>query len=106
MTKGCLGQLSEPAGHNASERRAGPENVSGESRPSARKGKAAVQGNPNDLGALDFTGVMTMARGKGKPTQHGRSVGAAVWKQPTGASREADRARTEVGEAHSTYEAG
>jgi len=40
MTKGCLGQLSESAGHNASERRAGPENASRGSRPSTRKGKA------------------------------------------------------------------
>lgn len=83
MAKGCLGQLSELAGHNASERRAGPENVSRGSRPSTRKGKAAVQGNPNDLWGLDSTGVMTMARGKGTPKQHGRSTWVAVWKQPT-----------------------
>jgi hypothetical protein len=30
MKKGCLGQFSELAGHNASERRAGLENVSRE----------------------------------------------------------------------------
>ena len=34
MSKGCYRQLSELAGHNVSERRAGPENVSRESRPS------------------------------------------------------------------------
>ena len=37
-------QLSEPAGRNASERRAGPKNASCGSRPSARKGKAAAPG--------------------------------------------------------------
>jgi len=40
MSKGGLGPLSESAGHNVSERRAGPENASRGSRPSARKGKA------------------------------------------------------------------
>ena len=38
--KGLPRQLSESAGHNASERRAGPENVCCGSRPSTRKGKA------------------------------------------------------------------
>jgi hypothetical protein len=47
------------------------------------KGRPLFREFPNDLGALDFTGVMTMARGKRTLTQHGRSVGAAVGKQPT-----------------------
>ena len=34
MSKGCVRQLSESAGHNASERRAGLENVRRGSRPS------------------------------------------------------------------------
>jgi hypothetical protein len=106
MSKGCFGQFSEPAGHNLSERREGPENVSCGSRPSAGKGKAAIQEHSNDNRALDSAGVMTMARGKGTPTQHGRSVPVVVWKQPTGASRGADRAWAEGGEARSTVEAG
>ena len=70
--KGCLRQLRERTGHNASERRAGPENVSRESRPSSHKGKADVQGSTNDgptMPSLDFTGVVTMARRKGTSTQ-------------------------------------
>ena len=84
--KDCFRQFRELAGHNASERRVGPDNVSRESRPSTRKGKAAVQGSTNDgptMPSLDFTGVMTMARGKGMPTQHGRSIWVIVWKRST-----------------------
>lgn len=101
-------QFSEPAGHNLSERRAGPENVSRKCRPSRSKGKAVVQGSTNDgptILSLELAGVVTMARGKGTPTQHERSVWAAVWKRPTEPSREAGRAQTEVGEVHSTVEA-
>jgi hypothetical protein len=64
-SKGCLGQFSELAGHNVSERRAGPENASCGSRPSARKGKANVVEAENNLGLVGSTGVMTMARDKG-----------------------------------------
>jgi len=40
--KGCLGQLREQAGRNASERRAGPENERCGSRPDKGAGKADV----------------------------------------------------------------
>ena len=45
MSKGCVRQLSESAGHNASERRAGLENVRRGSRPNTvRHGICAVIG--------------------------------------------------------------
>jgi hypothetical protein len=42
--KGSLWRLSELAGRNVSEHQAGPENGSGRSQPSVRKGKAAARG--------------------------------------------------------------
>ena len=69
MSTGCLGQFSELAGHNVSERRASLENVNRESRPSTRKGKAAAGEAENKTGFVGLTGVMTMARDKGNSRQ-------------------------------------
>lgn len=49
MKTGCFRQLSESAGHNASERRAGLENFGRGSRPSQRKGKAMSAGQVSRL---------------------------------------------------------
>ena len=63
-TTGCNRQLSESAGHNASERRAGLENFGCGSRPSRPK-----RGRPRRLGRatcpIGSAGVVTMARDKG-----------------------------------------
>ena len=106
MSKGCLGQLSESAGHNASERRAGPENASRGSRPFTRKGKANADEAESNLGLIGSTGVMTMARDKGnsQATREIRRGGRTG--RPTRDSRETDWAVAEVGEARSTVEAG
>ena len=78
MSKGCLGQLSERAGPNTRERRAGPENVSRGSRPSARKGKATA-GGVAAIPPSGSAGVMTRARrkGKGDATRESRYCGRA-----------------------------
>jgi hypothetical protein len=106
MSKGCLGQFSELAGHNVSERRAGPENASRGSRPFARTGKATAGEAENNLGLAGSAGVMTMARDKGnsqatREIRHGGRTG-----RPTSNSREPGWSGAEDGEVRSTDEAG
>ena len=69
MSKGCFRQFSESAGHNLSERRAGPENASCGSRPVARTGKASAVEAENNLWPRRFH------RGKGDGTRQGEFIG-------------------------------
>ena len=58
--KGCLGQLREQAGRNASERRAGPETNDVEADPTMGRGRPLLQPVRSDWGCGP-TGVMAMA---------------------------------------------
>ena len=59
--KGCLGQLREQAGRNASERRAGLETSNVGADPTKGRGRPSLQTLQGATGVCDPTGVMAMA---------------------------------------------
>ena len=76
VKKGRLGRLSERAGRNASERRAGLENVNAEAAPPSSRGRLPATGTAqwgaNENGRSSPPGYWRQHARAGKRMQHGK----------------------------------
>ena len=105
MKKGRPGRLSEHAGRNASERRAGLETSNAEADPSLLRGRLAAVGKASGMSTDRFRrGIDGGMRARERQQQHGKP---RRWRAR--ANRESARTslgRRGGGEACSTEEAG
>ena len=91
MEKGRLGQLSDHAGRNASERRAGPETLNAEADPPVTRERLPPAGKRTTRAPDGSAGVVAAARMEmGNGSNTGSLVGGVH--RPTGTPRGAGRA--------------